>query len=109
MKQTTVRTSEAISIHDDSGAGRVGNSDLKCPTTILAAGHEGHEGHVMPPESRPPAVKPGKDKPAAPPTPPVSKPEAKKAGSSPRPERCHRGIRHTPTVGAWRRPASPGI
>lgn len=74
MKQTTVQTSEAMSPHDDSGVGRVGNSDLDCPTTIRAAGHE---GHVMPPDAKPPAVKPGKDKPAVPSTPPASKPKEK--------------------------------
>lgn len=58
MKQTTVQITAAISID-----------------SVRAAGHE---GHVMPPASKPPAVKPGKDKPATPPTPPRRQTEREK-------------------------------
>lgn len=79
MKQITVRINAASSIHGDGGAGGVASSRLNGRKTFRAAGHEGHEGHVMPPASKPPAAKPGKDKPAAPPTPPGAKPKEKKS------------------------------
>lgn len=107
MKHPTVQTSEAHSVLGNSRVGSAGHVDLTGPTSIRAAGHEGHEGHVMPPVSKPPAVKPGKDKPAVPRTPPASKPKEKKAGNCLLTERRRRGIRRARTTGAWRRPASP--
>jgi hypothetical protein len=74
MKQITVRSNAASSIHGDGGAGILASSRLNGRTTLRAAGHE---GHVMPPASKPPAAKPGKGKPAAPPTPPGAKPKEK--------------------------------
>lgn len=79
MKQISVPANEAFSLPGAAAAARAATSRLNGPTSIRAAGHEGHEGHVMPPASKPPAAKPGKDKPAAPPTPPGAKPKEKKS------------------------------
>lgn len=78
MKQATVRISEALSIHGYARAGQVATSPLNGPTSVRAAEHEGHKGHVMPPAPKPPAARPGKEKPAAPPTTPGAKPKEKR-------------------------------
>ena len=81
MKQSMAQMNYAISIHCDGGVERMGINRLSSATIIRAVAPKGHEGHVMPMPSKPPAVKPSNEKikPKVPSTPPVAKPPAKHA------------------------------
>ena len=81
MKQTMVQLNDAISIHHDAGVGSMGINRPISATIIRAVAPKGHEGHVMPMPSKPPAVKPSNEKikSKVPSTPPVTKPPAKHA------------------------------